>query len=780
MPTEAKEIFEATSRSFRELMSENGLGFYIPAYQRPYGWDTVKVARLIDDTLHGLAILVHSDDSFTFLGTIITIHDINHTTVHPKVKDEVPGKVLTVIDGQQRLCSLLLMAVCLHNQMRLRHSRMFKPGKPMDVAHDWLNGQSLQVLKTLATTIYEAQAYGDAPIYPRMIRAFKDQWSRKKQYAQYESPIANLLANYSTMAESETPADFRPKPRDGGGEGESDLVKRYMEIRIAVNNLAKGKSEEGRDEIPDLPGIAHNKAFQRALLSHDFPDEVVKELTNPAESYAELIRLLFLGAYVLNRIAVTVVKGKNEDYAFTIFESLNTTGEPLTAFETFKPRVVSAEGLADYESSEARALIDGIGDYLSGFKVGSTLQTATQELLTSFANAETGHKLAKRLSDQRSWLKEEFERHSDDQAARVAFVQHLRDTARFVQHSWEPGREGEPHLFGLPPQATTDGTRLCLAFLASLKHTIAVGPLVRFYAEALASPAEHQLAAAKDFEGAIKAIAAFSILWRTSRRNTGNIDREYREIMTGVESTHIGPLARSRRRGHEDGPSPEVSLSGLKKELLARLKDPGRGGVSGKDQWIRLSSALPIYQTNKALARFILLCAYHDAVEDQEFPGLVLPGKANVNRCLDFQGWRDEAHLSLEHIVPQEATSEWPEDLYSDKDTVHQLGNLVMTPGPVNSSLGNRPWDEKRILYAALGAPSKEKARQTLEKAAATGITFNKPTEELVARSRHLPHLVSLGQRTSAWDPEFVLTRSSRLFELSWDRLAPWLAIDEA
>jgi hypothetical protein len=31
MPTEAKEIFEATSRSFQELMSENGLGFYILA-----------------------------------------------------------------------------------------------------------------------------------------------------------------------------------------------------------------------------------------------------------------------------------------------------------------------------------------------------------------------------------------------------------------------------------------------------------------------------------------------------------------------------------------------------------------------------------------------------------------------------------------------------------------------------------------------------------------------------------------------------------------------------
>jgi uncharacterized protein with ParB-like and HNH nuclease domain len=45
MPVEAKDIFEATSRSLRELLSENGLGLYIPPYQRPYGWDKGKVGN---------------------------------------------------------------------------------------------------------------------------------------------------------------------------------------------------------------------------------------------------------------------------------------------------------------------------------------------------------------------------------------------------------------------------------------------------------------------------------------------------------------------------------------------------------------------------------------------------------------------------------------------------------------------------------------------------------------------------------------------------------------
>lgn len=57
MPTQAKEIFEAQSKSLRELLSDNGLGLYLPPYQRQYGWGKDKVEKLLDDTLHGLTNL---------------------------------------------------------------------------------------------------------------------------------------------------------------------------------------------------------------------------------------------------------------------------------------------------------------------------------------------------------------------------------------------------------------------------------------------------------------------------------------------------------------------------------------------------------------------------------------------------------------------------------------------------------------------------------------------------------------------------------------------------
>ena len=57
-----------------------------------------------------------------------------------------------------------------------------------------------------------------------------------------------------------------------------------------------------------------------------------KELEN-------IIRIIFLGRFYLQYIAVSLVKCKSMDAAFDIFDSLNSTGLPLSAIETFKPQV---------------------------------------------------------------------------------------------------------------------------------------------------------------------------------------------------------------------------------------------------------------------------------------------------------------------------------------------------------------------------------------------------------------------------------------------------------
>lgn len=785
MPTQAKEIFEAQSKSLRELLSDNGLGLYLPPYQRPYGWGKDKVEKLLDDTLHGLKNLGEAPDSFTFLGTVITIHDVNHVTVQPIVRPEVPSKVLTVIDGQQRLSSLLLLLVSLHNLIRQQSWKVFKGKTPTsaDAAQVALYSETINILQMLGTAFYERHNFGTTPIYPRLIRAFVDQWAKDSKNKLYESPIANLLYTYAVMADSEPPSakpsDFKPKARPMVGEGEEDLIKRFSETRTALTKLALRKQVEELEDLPPLSVLAKDIEFQRALFNHELDPGLcmwLKELQD--ESEAVLMRLVMMAAYVLNRIALTVVQGKNEDYAFTIFESLNTTGEPLTAFETFLPRVVMAKGIDVYQDSEEHAYMMAVQSYLDRFGVGEKLQNATRELLVTFALAETGKKLSKRLPDQRVYMKDTFDRHADSDEERMAYLRHLSYTATFVGTTWDP-LKGSPRLLaGLPAAAMTDTVKLCLAFLEDLNHTIAIAPLVRFYSEAVhAEEGEERDKRVAEFETAIKAITAFTVFWRATRRGTGNIDSQYRAVMAGDPLTGIGPLARQWADPDRKEPKPSVDAEALKKELAARLSstDEKYGGIPNLASFLAAASALPLYTISKPLTRFLLLAAYHDTIEDADNYGLIKPGKAGVAPCFTSDGWSDETHFTIEHIAPQQRTGGWDESFYSEKEIVHRLGNLVLAPGAANTSLSSRPWEEKKVLYAALGATTTEDAKTILN---SSSLTFAQSTEDLAAMSRYLPHLRALGQRDAKWDPAFMGARAEVLLRLAYDRLKDWLGLE--
>jgi hypothetical protein len=784
MPMEVKDIFEANSKNVREMLSETGMGLYVPPYQRPYGWDKDKVAKLVEDILHGYASLLVDEESFTFLGTVITIHDINFITVQPIVRQDVPAKVLTVIDGQQRLTSLIMLCLALHNQIRIIQRKLTKGRKENELTEEekWLNGQALRIVQELSSTFHERQAYGNAPPYPRMIRSFDDQWARNSDHAIYNSPISHLISTYVASlpaAGAEEPAkvsEFKPVERGGNIEGEEAVIERYTQLLKLIKGIAADKFSDEMEELPSLSDIAKNAGFQRSLLNHEFPQAVSACLSNePPEQFGALLRLVLITSYILNRVALTVVRGKNEHYAFSVFESLNTTGEPLTAFETFKPRVVAAETLARYEASKSRTSMEDISGYLSTFKVGDRLQVATRDLLITFAAAETGFKLSKRLADQRRYLKDEFERHESNQQAREGFVRNLRDVAMFIDSAWKY----KPELSGLPVEAASDSVKLCMSFLYSLNHSITVAPIARFYAEALSKDDSGRPQAIKNLEDAVKAITAFSALWRASRRGTDNIDAEYRELLLGTAPWNAAgargaaeaPLARVGRPGSQ-GPAPKVDVVELKDRLRARLANPEHGAIPDRQTFIDEAGKLPIYSISKVVARFMLLAAYHDAVEDPQAPGLIIPGKTAVSPCLTFNGLVDERHLTLEHIAPQQRSEGWDANIWSEKERINTIGNLVLAPHVENASLSNRPWAEKKVLYSALSAQSQTDAESILHQ---SGINFGVSTQQIASESHHLHHLAAVAQYPNEWSVEFIQARSERLLGIAYDRLIKWL-----
>lgn len=384
MAVDANSIFKAVSKTPQELLSDTGLGLYIPSYQRPYSWDKNKVSRLIEDLGHGVKTLLKHDDSFTFLGTVITIHDTNNVTVQPIVKEDVPSKVLTVIDGQQRMTTLLILCLALHNQIQLFQKTFLRKMKQIEKtlngegenllinfgeefydeirdkldAYEWLDGQVSAVLDLLSKTFYEKQSYGKCPLYPRMIRSLDDQWSKNDKNKKYDSPVANLIFNYiCTINEIDyTAVEYKPAKREGSIEGEDAVIDRFLQLSRLIASLTGKKSTSSKmEEVPSIEEIYESEQFQESLFGYSIQKRFLECLHNEEKAvFDDMLVLVLYANYVLKRVVLTVVQGKNEDYAFTIFESLNTTGEPLTAFETFKPRVVSAVGLENYSESEEK------------------------------------------------------------------------------------------------------------------------------------------------------------------------------------------------------------------------------------------------------------------------------------------------------------------------------------------------------------------------------------------------------------------------------------------
>ena len=94
MPDNSELHIEAAHKKIMHVFSD-GYAFTIPAYQRPYAWETDHVEELLTDLMDAMESNTPSDN-FYFLGSIVLV--------------KTPGNPdAQVIDGQQRLTTLTIL-----------------------------------------------------------------------------------------------------------------------------------------------------------------------------------------------------------------------------------------------------------------------------------------------------------------------------------------------------------------------------------------------------------------------------------------------------------------------------------------------------------------------------------------------------------------------------------------------------------------------------------------------------------------------------------------------
>lgn len=782
MNANINQIFETSTETLSSLTLNQDF-YYIPPYQRQYSWGEEDVLRLLESIALAFIDLGQDSESFTFLGTIITIKDRSFKSIPVADRPNLPASVQLVIDGQQRLTSLLLLIIALHERLRQSYERVrnIEDSKktPLLIAFTDLVAVTMMQIGDILISKQFAPPDRHIP-YVRLVRAFEDTWSRDEKRNKYDSPIANLIYEYAVTLQSfdlnTTQKTFNPKAYPSGSE-KGVCRSRFIEIKKMLSDIRSVGIGETQISFKEPDYFLKNAKITEDLLPFGFENLSSLRELNGEDVFKNDVIDLMLTRFVLQRVILTEVSVSKEEYAFAVFDALNTTGKPLAPFEMFKPLVVDAVGLNNYQASGERKLIDDIASSLGNLDKSTNL-TDAEKITVNFSLSENGHRLSMKRVPQRNFFRRSFKR-AEKERDQIEYLQNLKTITTFHKSVFVATEI--PNFPGVSHNQISEVCLTCINFLAKSKYTLVIPILARFWSivEA-ASDDVKKLASIAEFEKATKGITAFTTLFRATATNTAGIDQIYRDILSGESSpTNLGPLHRSDFTYDEKdvrGDKQPINASALVADLLARLTDPrNTKHIIDKADFVAKAKKIPIYDVSQPLARFLQFTAMHDNVPDRANPGLFVKGLNGDNDLLNTRTWLHQVGISVEHVAPQSVSSisQWDRAIYQDV-LVDTIGNLTLCPPVINSHLGNEPWARKRAVYQAFGlATGVVDAQQRLNGA-------TPPFADLAMVITNKDYIAckffgNIGDVQNEWDKAFIESRSENLLEFVWDRLIPWL-----
>lgn len=781
MPAQADQIFVTSSETLQTLMLKNQF-YYIPAYQREYNWKSESVLRLLESVVHGFIELIDDSESYTFLGTIITIQDQNFATVDVRHRPDLPASVQLLIDGQQRVTTLVLFLIACHARLRKSYEGLRGKGEGKSALEQAVENEIAGNLDQIKKMLISEEFIPPANSIPfvRMIRAFDDSWSRDPKENIYNSPIASIIYDYAITTNGtnlgEKQLSFSPRAYPAGSD-KNVCRSRFLEIVKLMKDISTVGIGEESLKIPNSNFFLQNSAVIKELFPA-FSEENQKALENLEEAdpiRSDLIDLLFT-KFLLQRVVLTAVSVQKDEYAYAVFDSLNTTGQPLAPFEMFRPLVMQAVGLNNYRASKEKKIVDEIANNLGELDRQSNL-TDAQKITINFALSESGHRLGKDSIVQRNFYRISFKRAIGSEE-RISYLQNLHTVTNLHKNVFNSA--SNPRLSTNPDLKVSDEAATCLSFLAKSKHTLVVPILARFWDQVLtANEIGNAGPQIKQFEEIAKGLSAFICLFRAISTSTDGIDDVLREIMSGESSpTALGPLHRSNINfiGEDNGALKHpLNSSTFLNDLLKRLTEPNHRGITDRKTFIEKARKIGIYETSQPISRFLLFSAFHDNTYDPNNPGLLIRGLPGSNSLINFTTWTSDVAISVEHVAPQTKTptSGWDVKIYDDT-ALNSIGNLTLCPQSINSALGNESWDRKRFVYKALGLTiGLDAAKDELMRATPP---FKGVVDQLDdERIGHCKFFGNIGNKNDEWDRSFIELRTNNLLELAWDRLITWI-----
>ncbi len=779
--------FKHDAASLHDFFSQGGRGFYVPYYQRNYSWDEENATKLIGDIFSSIKRTLSKPNNSIFLGTVI-LHDEKNvvTGVHSDTPNLLT-KVANVVDGQQRITSIAILACAIEeqiNQIVPKLKALAGSATEFDTLATELTDELPNIRRFYSVEITKTGA--QPKLKPKIIRAgdvsanpVSDQWTLGGDINHfYRSNTSSFLSKFiAGIAIDMIPTDERVgSVLDVFRERISEEIK-GADAGLATGLLSANGVTDG--SLANFMAYPPNWANVHTLS----PDEQAH--------YCGGMLLLAVCSFLKNSCHLVVIECLDLGLAFDMFQSLNATGTPLTAFEVFKPQIVKAWG-AGY-STAIKPQVDRIEKVFETESNSSDKEELTDKVIVSSALVFNGMERSRRFSEERDWLTDTLEGSLSagvPTQTSIDFVTSIADQADYFLTFVKPRKSPKNSAtFGLCNHLLTmgltsqqaDRAALCVFYLKDAGHQFAHAVLSVFYSKLLRaqSNAAAKMTAATEFVEVCEATAAFFTLYMGAQQGRFP-DSDYRALF---QST-AGNISFANGAANQTAVFVKAAFrQALENQKIYDAANP----VAARQIWVDAAKENAWY-SRKAVCRFALLVSAHDAAPDLTAgnEGLFTNGLPNCSDLLNCRIWHMSSYEVIEHVATREQPSSIKFAAHFDAtiypgnySIVDKLGNLTLLSGAVNSSIYSE-WPDKVFYYWNLTTPGSTALGPTgAALAASLGIGSVPPgLSALVAASSYLSHLAPLafrGQHGLRWDAAFIARRSEHLCQRVFDKLDAWL-----
>lgn len=771
------DIFKAEPQSvFDVICKRKTTGFYMPAYQRPYSWEESHIRDLFSDCENVFRNLLDSHDAIIFLGSILSVDDSIALTIYPLVKRDKPEEIKLIIDGQQRLSTLMLIILCINERLRILLPSLKKAiNSEQDEEIKDVLDELRQVVSQLeidtSNTVVETTAEHEVYKYlPKIIRSQVDCWGRSEKNALYDSPIAELLYVYQRhIMEQRDNSVFKPLDLSLMSTSAKRVVNNVKEIRKQLDCVQKGFQFQFPDsETEEKINISDLVDVETLDVCLDFP--VDKNLALVAESYpkvAEVIYIAVFAKFLLHRVCLTYVEVNNESYAFDMFEALNTTGEPLTAIETFVPKAIEfigkkrKEGAPEEELEAAMDVLNSITERFENIIDSKEKNLKTKALILAFVRAFEGKVKVTSLRDQRDAMLKSYE--NCDYDLKGVYLSQLATAANFLFDHWQVV---VPNVGKLVDSSVLDISNLCLRYLVDMKHDIVQSLLIQFVLideKFEATGTEHS-----DFAKVLKSVTAFSVLWRAMSGGADGIDAVYKKLHErGVNADQKGFTL-----GHgsltSDRFNPDIINQFFREELVNKIITKGSPKDTVDEKWLDICSKQQILTKPKSI-KMLLLAGLHgvelEGVDHQ------ISNKLSTDFLTTTMWELISRKNAIKKVFNGGSTEGWGDEEIANPEIYNKIGNVLIDVRDGVSSSNSPSWyNLKQYLLQALANDSINDIEDILSSECHISEHAKSHASVLMLEKK-------FGDITFAdkWGKQQIDERSSLLLSNAWRNLTKWL-----